>query len=324
MRYTRLGRTGPVISAIGLGSMALSGAYGHVDATEASRLVRRALDAGVTFFDTADFYAAGEVERLVGRAVAGRSAEIVVATRGGVRVRGPKEPVEFDDRPGCLERACESSLRRLGIDHIGLYYLQCRGSHVPIEDSVARLAELVRAGKIRHIGLSNATPEQLRRACAVHPIAALAIEYSLWGTCIDASLLATARELGVSIVAVRPLGRGFLTGRIRTHDRLAPGDWRRSDPRFRPERLRLHAGPLQRLETVAARLDLGTGRLALAWLLTRDEHIVPVPSTRDQVHLEMNIAASAVELPPEVRERLTGLFPGRFPAELAHSPVPLI
>jgi aryl-alcohol dehydrogenase-like predicted oxidoreductase len=303
--------------------MALSGAYGHVDATEADRLIRRALDAGVTFLDTADFYAAGEVERVIGRAVAGRSGELVVATRGGMRMRGAQEPVEFDDRPGRLERACEASLRRLGIDHIGLYHLQCRGSHVPIEDSVARLAELVRLGKIRHIGLSNATTEQLRRAHAVHPIAALAIEYSLWGTCVDATLLATARELGVSIVAVRPLGRGFLTGRIRT-DRLAPGDWRRSDPRFRPERLQLHAGPLQRLETVAARLDLGTGRLALAWLLARDEHIVPVPSTRDQVHLEMNIAASAVELPPEVRERLTGLFPGSFPAELTHSPVPLI
>ncbi len=303
--------------------MALSGAYGHVDATEADRLIRRALDAGVTFLDTADFYAAGEVERVIGRAVAGWPGELVVATRGGMRMRGAREPVEFDDRPGRLERACEASLRRLGIDHIGLYHLQCRGSDVPIEDSVARLAELVRLGKIRHIGLSNATTEQLRRAHAVHPIAALAIEYSLWGTCVDATLLATARELGVSIVAVRPLGRGFLTGRIRT-DRLAPGDWRRSDPRFRPERLRLHAEPLQRLETVAARLDLGTGRLALAWLLARDEHIVPVPSTRDQVHLEMNIAASAVELPPEVRERLTGLFPGSFPAELTHSPVPLI
>lgn len=303
--------------------MALSGAYGHVDATEADRLIRRALDAGVTFLDTADFYAAGEVERVIGRAVAGRSGELVVATRSGIRMRGAQEPAEFDDRPGRLERACEASLRRLGIDHIGLYHLQCRGSHVPIEVSVAQLAELVRLGKIRHIGLSNATTEQLRRAHTVHPIAALAIEYSLWGACVDATLLATARELGVSIVAVRPLGRGFLTGRIRI-DRLAPGDWRRSDPRFRPERLRLHTGRLQRLETVAARLDLGTGRLALAWLLARDEHVVPVPSTRDQVHLEMNIAASAVELPPEVRERLTGLFPGSFPTELAHSPVPLI
>lgn len=316
---------GPLISNIGLGSLALSGAYGSVDPAEAERVVRRALDAGVTFLDTADFYAAGEVERLIGRAVAGRSDDVVVATRGGARVRGPEEPVEFDSRPDYLEQACESSLKRLGADHVGIYYLYCQDSGVPIEHSMTRLAALVRAGKIRYIGLSNGTADQLRRAHAVHPVTALAIEYSLWGTCVDSALLATARELGVSVVAARPLGRGFLTGRIRSDDRLDPGDWRRADPRFRPERLRSHAGPLQRLEAVAARLDLGSGRLALAWLLSREEHIVPVPSTRDQVHLEMNIAASAVKLPPESREWLTGLSPQGFPPDTGgRSPAPLL
>lgn len=325
MRYTRLGRSGPLISSIGLGSLALSGAYGRVDPAEADLLVRRALDAGVTFLDTADFYAAGEVERLVGRAVAGRSDDVVVATRGGARPRGPGPVVEFDGRPEYLEQACDSSLKRLGADHVGVYYLYCQDSRVPIEDSMTRLAGLVRAGKIRYLGLSNSTAEQLRRAHAVHPITALAIEYSLWGTCIDPALLATARELGVSVVAARPLGRGFLTGRIRSDARLDPGDWRRSDPRFRPERLRLHTGPLRRLESVAARLDLGAGRLALAWLLSREEPIVPVPSTRDPVHLEMNLTAAAVELPPEAREWLAGLSPHSFPSDTGGpAPAPLL
>ncbi|MGI5274471.1 aldo/keto reductase [Nonomuraea sp. CA-218870] len=315
---------GPLISNLGLGSLALSGAYGRVDPAEAERLLRRALDAGVNLLDTADFYATGEVERLIGRAIAGRSGDVVVATRGGVRMHGP-EAVDFDSRPEHLEQACDASLKRLGTDHVGIYYLHGQDPRLPIEDSMACLARLVRLGKIRYIGLTNGTPEQLRRAHAVHPVTALAIEYSLWGTCVDGTLLATVRELGVSVVAARPLGRGFLTGRIHSHDQLEPGDWRRADPRFLPGRLRAHASPLRRLESVAARLDLGAGRLALAWLLSREEHIVPVPSTRDPLHLEMNLAASAVELPPEAGEMLAGLSPHDFPADTAgRSPAPLL
>ncbi|GAA3829240.1 aldo/keto reductase [Sphaerisporangium flaviroseum] len=308
MRYTRLGREGPVISKIGLGSLALTGAYGDIDGGEALALVCRALDAGVTLVDTADFYAAGQVERLVGRAIAGRGDELVVCTRGGVRDAGPGRPARFDGRPDYLQQACEASLERLGVERIDLYYLHCQDDSVPVEDSMARLAELVSAGKIRYVGLSNGTLGQLHRAHAVHPVTALAIEYSLWKPQAQRELLAAAHRLGASVVAARPLGRGFLTSRIRSPLQLGAGDWRHEDARFQPEHLRLSAGALREIEAAAAQLDLGAGRLALGWLLSQGDDIVPVPSTRDQVHLEMNLAASAVELPPEIRDKLATIF----------------
>ncbi|MEV7967009.1 aldo/keto reductase [Sphaerisporangium sp. NPDC088356] len=309
MRYTRLGRTGPVISNIGLGSLALTGAYGHVDNGEALNLIRKALDAGVTIIDTAGFYAAGQVERLVGRAVAGRADEVVVCTRGGVRRARPGRPATFDGRLDYLERSCESSLERLGVDCIDLYYLHCQDERVPVEASMARLSRLVKAGKIRYVGLSSGTVHQLRRAHAVHPITAIAIEYSLWGLRAQPDLLAAARQMGITVVAARPLGRGFLTSRIRTPVQLGGGDWRHEDPRFQPENLRLSVGRLREIEAAAAQLDVGTGRLALGWLLSQGDHIVPVPSTRDPVHLEMNLAASAVELAPGTRDKLARVFP---------------
>ena len=309
LRYTRLGRGGPVISNIGLGSLALSGAYGPIGGHEAFGLIRKAMDSGVTLLDTADFYAAGEVERLVGRAIAGRRDEVVVSTRGGVRHGGPGEPIEFDASPDYLARACEASLNRLGVDYVDLYYLHCQDDRVPVEEAVSRLSELVRAGKIRYLGLSNGTFDQVRRAHAVHPVTALAIEFSLWGRYAPPELLDEARRLGLGVVAARPLGRGFLTGRIRSPLQLGTGDWRHADPRFQQEHLRLSARPLRQIEAAAAQLDLGAGRLALAWLLSHGEHVVPVPSTRDQVHLEMNLAASDVRLTPETRDRLAGILP---------------
>ncbi|MEU7739140.1 aldo/keto reductase [Nonomuraea sp. NPDC049158] len=309
MRYTRLGRDGPDISNIGLGSLALSGAYGPIDGDEALGLIRRALDGGVTLLDTADFYAAGEVERLVGRAIAGRRDEVVVSTRGGVRRGGPGEPTEFDASPDYLARACEASLQRLGVDCVDLYYLHCQDGRVPVEETVSRLSELVRAGRIRHLGLTNATVDQVRRAHAVHPVTAIAVEYSLWGLRAPPELLDEARRLGLGVVAARPLGRGFLTGRIRSPLQLGTDDWRHEDPRFQQEHLRLSTRPLRQIEAAAAQLDLGAGRLALAWLLSHGEHVVPVPSTRDQVHLEMNLAASGVRLAPETRDRLAGILP---------------
>ncbi|GAA1007881.1 oxidoreductase [Acrocarpospora pleiomorpha] len=289
MRYTRLGRDGPMISSIGLGTLALSGAYGPVDPGDAFDLIGRALDAGVSFVDTADVYDDGQVERLIGRAVASRREEIVIATRGSGTTQ-----------------ACEASLKRLGVDAIDLYYLR---PDAPIEEGMSQLADLVKAGKIRHVGLSNGSLRQLRQAHAVHPVAALAVEYSLWGLRAEPDLLAEARHLGISVVAARPVGRGFLTGRIRSADQLTPGDWRHRDPRFQPESLRRGLGPLREVEDVAARLDLGTGRLAIGWLLSQGEHVVPVPSTRDQVHLEMNLAASEVTLAPDVRDELGRIFP---------------
>ncbi|MEW9555589.1 aldo/keto reductase [Nonomuraea sp. NPDC050783] len=321
MRYTRLGPAGPVVSAIGLGSLALCGAYGPVDHDEAGRLIRRALDAGVTLLDTADFYAAGEVESLIGRALAGRADQVVVATRGGVRLDDPAGPLVFDADPDHLERSCDASLRRLRTDCIDLYYLHCRDDRVPLEASMARLSELVMAGKIRHLGLSGGTPEQIKRAHAVHELCAVGVEYSLWGPPPSSVLLDTARELNLAVVAARPLGRGFLAGRMRQQDQLAPGDWRHADPRFRPEHRRVADRRLRALETVASQLDLGTGRLALSWLFSQGEHVVPVPSTRDQVHLEMNLAAASVRLPPHVLDMLAGPLPA---GHYAQSPSALV
>lgn len=309
MRYTRLGPAGPLVSAVGLGTLALSGAYGQVEPREADRLVRRALDAGVTLLDTADFYAGGQVESLIGRVVAGRADEVVVSTRGGVRVGGPDDPVVFDGRPHHLERSLNASLKRLRADCIDLFYLHCQDERVPLEESVAGLAELVRAGKIRCLGLSGGTAEQVRRAHAVHRVSAVGVEYSLWGPLPAPELLATARELGIAVVAARPLGRGFLTGRIRPRAGFEPDDWRCADPRFRPEHQRRGSRNLQELESAAAQLDLGAGRVALSWLFSQGEHVVPVPSTRDPVHLEMNLAASSVELPSETLDRLANLLP---------------
>ncbi|WP_066370223.1 aldo/keto reductase [Herbidospora mongoliensis] len=292
MRYTRLGRDGPVISNIGLGTLALSGAYGSVDPGGALNLIGRALDAGVSIVDTADLYDDGQVERLVGRAVASRREEIVVCTRGNGTAQ-----------------ACEASLKRLDVDAIDLYYLRSPHRDAPVEESMSGLADLVRAGKVRHVGLSDGTLRQLREADAVHPVAALAVEYSLWGLRAQPGLLAEARRLGVSVVAARPVGRGFLTGRIRSADQLTPGDWRRRDPRFHPADLRRGLDPLRAVEDVAARLDLGAGRLALGWLLSQGDHVVPMPSTRDEVHLEMNLAASEVRLDPDIRDELSRIFP---------------
>ncbi|MER5650468.1 aldo/keto reductase [Streptosporangium sp. NPDC002524] len=309
MRYTRLGPAGPVISGIGLGSLALTGVYGRTGAADADRLIRSALDAGVTLLDTAGFYAEGRVESLIGRAIAGRREEVVVATRGGVRRHGPRGTEEFDGRPDSLDRDCEASLRRLRTGRIDLFYLDCQDEHAPVEPSVARLSELVATGKIGHLGLTGGTPQQVRRAHAVHPITALAVEYSLWGRRPAPGLLDTARELGIAVVAARPLGRGFLTGRVGPRLGFEPGDWRHADPRFDPAERHSGTPRLKALEAMAAQLDVGAGRLALSWLLAQDDHVVPVPSTRDPIHLEMNLAASSVELPAETREALSGLFP---------------
>ncbi|MFF0307721.1 aldo/keto reductase [Streptosporangium sp. NPDC004379] len=309
MRHTRLGPAGPVVSAVGLGTLALSGAYGPVEPHDAERLVRRALDAGVTLLDTADFYADGQVESLIGRVLAGRSGEVTVCTRGGARVAGPGGPVVFDGRPRELERSLHASLRRLRTDCVDLFHLHCRDTRVPLEESVAGLAELVRAGKIRRLGLSGGTTEQVRRAHAVHPVSAVGVEYSLWGPPPSPGLLAAARELGIAVIAARPLGRGFLTGRVRPQARFEPDDWRHADPRFHPDHRHSSCSRLQELESAAAQLDLGAGRVALSWLFSRGEHVIPVPSTRDPVHLEMNLAAASVELPPETLARLDDLFP---------------
>jgi aryl-alcohol dehydrogenase-like predicted oxidoreductase len=304
MQVRRIGGNGLVSSAVGLGSLAFTGRYGPADKTQCMRIVRDALDLGVTMLDTADSYRSGDVERLIGRAVASRRDEVVIATRasGGGAASGAARGKD-------LRTACEASLRRLGTNHIDLYYLDIADRSAPVEVSVHQLGELVSAGKIRYIGLAGASADQLRRGHAVHPISAFAGEYSLWAQEVASGPLLTARELGIGIVACRPLGRGFLAGRIVSPDQFDVDDDRRNDARFWPDNLQSNRKLLQAAEQVATQKHLGLARLALAWLLSGGEDIVPIPATRNRVHLEMNTAAVGVRLTRDERGRLAALFP---------------
>lgn len=307
MQVRRIGSSGLVSSAIGLGSLAFTGCYGRVDKAEWVRTVQHALDLGVTMLDLADPCSGGEVERLVGRAVAGRRQEALLATWNAT-----EDP---DDRPGPgsaperLRMACDAALRRLNVDQIDLYYLLPAREPGPIEAAVSQLAELVAAGKIRYIGLSGASAEELRRAHRVHPISALACEYSLWERRAEAGSMLAARELGIGIVACRPLGRGFLAGRIVSLDRLEPSDKRRDDARFWGDNLRRNRRLLQNAEQVATQKHLGLGRLAIAWLLSRADDIVPIPSTRNPLHIEMNAGAVGQRLSQNECDAIAALFP---------------
>jgi aryl-alcohol dehydrogenase-like predicted oxidoreductase len=299
---------GLTVSAIGLGSLALTGGYGAVDEPTAIGTVRRALDLGVTLLDTADFYRGGELERLLGKAIAGRRDEAVLATRGGAVFTDGSRPTEFNGTPSFLRQACDESLRRLGVDHIDLYYLARPDPRVPIEESVGALAALVDAGKVRHIGLSEVPAELLYRAQRVHPIAALQSGYSLWERGIEAEILPAARELGVGFVAHSPLGRGFLTGTLPGAEQLAPGDYRRRQPRFGAGSLARQRLQLVPAERMAGRCGITPAQLALAWLLAQGEDIVPIPGTRTAAHLAENADAAAVSLAPGEVKELAGLF----------------
>jgi aryl-alcohol dehydrogenase-like predicted oxidoreductase len=292
--------------ALGLGCSALTGEYGPVDRTEIDTTVRRALDLGVRMIDLAGAHRRGTLERIVGRAIRGRRA--LIATRGGLRFDAAGNPAGPDGRPRALAYACDASLRRLGVDSIDLYYLAKIDPRVPVEESVGGLGRLVDAGKIKHIGLSGATAQELRRAHAERPITALALEYSLLARAPEATQLPAARKLGVTAVASRPLARGLLTGRIGSVDHLHADDVRREDPRFRPECLRRIGDRLPAAQELAAEKDVSLGRLALAWLLAHPG-VVPVPSTRDQLHLELDAAAVQVRLTPEDHARLAAIFP---------------
>jgi aryl-alcohol dehydrogenase-like predicted oxidoreductase len=308
MNVRKLGDTGPTSSIIGLGTLAFTGGYGPVTDAASIDTIRFALDIGVTLIDTASGHEVERVERLVGRAIAGRRDEAVIAARGGIR---PDAGGRLDGTPKYLRQSCDASLDRLGVDHIDIYYLAGVDPRVPVEESMGELAELVAAGKVRHVGLAGASADQLRSAHAVHPVTALAAEYSLWERRVEAECLPAARACGAAVFACRPLGRGFLTGRIRSADQLSAGDLRRADPRLGPENLPAGLRLLRAAEEIAAQQDLGLPRLAIAWLLGRGEDITPVPSTRSRLHLEMNAAAAGVRLAPEQCERLAALFPPR-------------
>ncbi|MGY1944974.1 aldo/keto reductase [Nocardia asiatica] len=289
---------GLTVSAQGLGCMGMSHAYGAADDEQSIATLRHALDSGVTLLDTADFYGAGHNEELIGRAVAGRRDEVVLATKFGFANR-LGEPTRIRGDAAYVRQACEASLRRLGVDHIDLYYLHRVDPQVPIEETVAAMAELVRAGKVRHLGLSEAGARTIRRAHAVHPIAALQSEWSLWTRDLEAEIAPVCRALGIGLVPFSPLGRGFLTGRYSSVEGLAQTDVRRSQPRFAEGNLERNLTIVAKLNELAEAKGVTAGQLALAWVQHRGEDVVPIPGTRRQRYLEENLAALTVELSPE-------------------------
>jgi aryl-alcohol dehydrogenase-like predicted oxidoreductase len=312
MKTRQLGTTGVRIPAIGLGCMGLSSVYGQADDPSSIALIHRAIDIGVTFLDTADIYGAGGNEELVGRAIKDRRDRVVLATKFGNRIRGSwadGQGYDIDGSPKYVRQAAEASLRRLGVETIDLYYQHRVDPRTPIEETVGAMAELVREGKVRWLGLSEAAPETIRRAHAVHPISALQTEYSLWSREPEHELLALTEELGITFVAYSPLGRGFLTGALKSPDDLAPNDWRRLNPRFQGENFEKNLELVEELEAMA--WDKGTtpAQLALAWLLTRGGHIVPIPGSRRIERLEENAAAADIALTENELHRLELIAP---------------
>ncbi|WP_431951092.1 aldo/keto reductase [Nocardia lijiangensis] len=308
MKQRTLGINGPSVSAVGLGLMGMSEFYGATDDTQSIATIHRALDLGVNLLDTADVYGAGHNETLLGRALAGRRREeAVVATKFGSRLH--EGTFTVDSTPEYAEKAVDASLTRLGLDHIDLYYLHRRDPAVPIEDTVGALAELVAAGKIRHIGLSEVNADTLRRAHAVHPIAALQSEYSLWERGLEAEILPTARELGIALVPYSPVGRGFLSGAIKDTAALAADDYRRYDPRFQGDNLRHNLHLADQVRTFATEAGLTPTQLALAWLLHQGDDIVPIPGTKRISYLEENTAAADVRLAADHLAALAAALP---------------
>jgi aryl-alcohol dehydrogenase-like predicted oxidoreductase len=298
------------VSAQGLGCMGMSAWYGETDEDESIATIHRALDLGITLIDTADMYGArfGENEQLVGRAIADRRDEVVLATKFAniVREDGTRG---IDGRPEYVHAAIEASLARLNVDHVDLYYQHRVDKTVPIEETVGAMSELVAAGKVRHLGLSEASPDTIRRAHAVHPITALQSEYSLWTRDPEDGILDATRELGIGFVAYSPLGRGFLTGRFRSADDFAADDFRKHHPRFQGDAFRKNWDLLERVRELAAEKGVTAGQLALAWVLAQGEDIVPIPGTKRRSYLEENAAASDVELTPEELASIDEVFP---------------
>jgi aryl-alcohol dehydrogenase-like predicted oxidoreductase len=309
VKTRRLGSQGLVVSEQGLGCMGMSDFYGGRDENEAIATIHRALDLGITFLDTADMYGPCTNERLVGRAIAARRDEVVLATKFGNERAEDGRYLGINGRPEYVRAACDASLERLGVDVIDLYYQHRVDTTVPIEETVGAMAELVEAGKVRYLGLSEAAPQTIRRAHAVHPITALQTEYSLWTRDPEAEVLPTVRELGIGFVAYSPLGRGFLTGRFRSADELDADDWRRTNPRFREETFGHNFALVQAIQEVAEEKRVTTAQLALAWVLSRGDDVVPIPGTKRRRYLDENAAASEIELTPEEVARLEDAFP---------------
>jgi aryl-alcohol dehydrogenase-like predicted oxidoreductase len=309
MKTRELGKSGLMVSALGLGCMGMSEFYGAHDEREAMATIHQAMDLGITLLDTADAYGPFTNEQLVGRAIQGHRDEVILATKFG-SVRGADGRfLGINGRPEYVMAACEASLRRLGVDTIDLYYQHRVDPNTPIEDTIGAMERLVEQGKIRHLGLSEAAIDTLRRAHAVHPITALQTEYSLWSRDPEDGILDTCRELGIGFVAYSPLGRGFLAGRFKRFEDLAPDDWRRASPRFQGENFRKNLDLVERIKEMAAEKACTAAQLALAWVLAQGDDIVPIPGTKQRQFIRENVGVLDVEVTPEDLERLDEIAP---------------
>lgn len=309
MKYHNLGHSNLEISVIGLGCMGMSEFYGSAQEAESIATLHRAIELGVNFFDTADMYGPWTNEMLVGKAIADRRDKVVLATKFGVMRNEKREYLGINGQPDYVRSACDASLKRLGLDYIDLYYQHRVDRNVPIEETVGAMAELVQAGKIRYLGLSEAKPDIIQRAHAVHPISALQTEYSLWSREPEQEILATTRELGISFVSYSPLGRGFLTGQIKRFEDLAEDDWRRTIPRFQGENFAKNLVLVERITEIAQDKNVTPAQLALAWVLAQGEDIVAIPGTKRRTNLEQNLGALDVTLTEEDLARINDAFP---------------